>query len=520
MKTTLFRFQNNHSSKPRESKKSKAQVSIEFISIVGILFLIVMAALFFSARLQREATKTNDIYDKTKECLRLSRAISEIYADGNNAELRTSTKYLLTVFNDTYISIEDKENSTIVVNKIAYLASNCGPTNVNSFDPINQTLAPDWYYVCLGGCYSCDWFATKGITKNFTQLMANVNDYTTIYLEDAHMNYTSQRQVFENWAKAGHALIVSEHPVCRYGSGSYPANYVSCNIPAGAGDIWDIFGIRLHEQGGSYGNNLTVIRQESVYNLSLGEKLDFEENSYIETIGNQTLKKESESMTLNGLSSSTSCACSTPSTSGGRCTRNTGSTSSWGNATWTANVTGTYNLKVRYCGEHDGNDYWKVYLNNSLKDSWNTTNLEPTWQDRTIQVDLHVGDVVKLSCKKGTSNSYCNSDFISVNTLPTLNSVNIATYDLSSQPGIAYWDYGTGRIFYFGDFQVNMFTPGKNFTSNVLVGLIQKAYYTIAGKGKTSLCTFYGKSEYGQVTGKFRIRNDDGIIVIENETQY
>ncbi len=519
MKIIQYRYRiNTNNTKSKKSKK--AQISIEFIAVIGILFLILMAAVFFSTQLQREAFKTNITFDKTKECLKIARAMSEVYSNGHNAEVRMKTNYLLTIFNDTFISIEDKENNTFVTNRIAYLASNCGPTDVNDFEPINQTLAPDWYYICLGGCYSCDWFATKNITKNLTQLIANINNYDTIYLEDAHMNYNSNsRGILENWTKGGKALIVSEHAVCRYGSGSYPPNYVSCNIPAGAGDVWDIFGIRLHEQGGSYGNNLTVIRQEPVYNLSLGEKLDFEENSYIEAIGNQTSKNESESMTLSSFSSTTSCSCNSPTTSGGKCIRNTGSTSTWANATWKVNVTGTYNVKVRYCGEHDGNDQWKFYVNDSLRASWNTINMEPNWQDRTIQTYLQNGDVIKISCKRGTSQSYCNSDFISINTLPTLNTVTIATYDANLQPGIAYWDYGTGRVFYFGDFQVNMW-GGKDFTSNVLIGLIQKAYYTIGGKGKSALCTFYGKSVYGQVTGDFRIRNDNGITVIENSSMY
>ena len=34
--------------------------------------------------------------------------------------------------------------------------------------------------------------------------------------------------------------------------------------------------------------------------------------------------------------------------------------------------------------------------------------------------------------------------------------------DSRNEPAIAYWDYGEGKIFYFGDFQVNYINiPGK-----------------------------------------------------------
>jgi hypothetical protein len=82
-----------------------------------------------------------------------------------------------------------------------------------------------------------------------------------------------------------------------------------------------------------------------------------------------------------------------------------------------------------------------------------------------------------------------------------------------------FWDYGNGRVYYFGDFQVNMQSSGRDFTGDVLVNLIQKAYYTIFARETGALCTFSAKAPFAQFTGNFTIRNEDGLVVVEASNQ-
>lgn len=87
--------------------QSKSQASIEFVLIIGILFLIFIAILAFSIGIQQNTNKVRGDFKKTKECFRISRLISAVYTGGDGTEIITKTDYQITVFNTSFISVKD-----------------------------------------------------------------------------------------------------------------------------------------------------------------------------------------------------------------------------------------------------------------------------------------------------------------------------------------------------------------------------------------------------------------------------
>ena len=135
-----------------------------------------------------------------------------------------------------------------------------------------------------------------------------------------------------------------------------------------------------------------------------------------------------------------------------------------------------------------------------------------------------------IGATRGSSNTYTRVDYLDIQPSGggggTDNNFKvIARYrdssslsDSRNQPAIAYWEYGEGKIFYFGDFYVNYINlPGKDF-SQVLVDLISIAYYLVAHPEKNSdtVCQFSAFVPYQQVFGDILIKNVDNYIVLEN----
>lgn len=385
--------------------KKKSQVSVEFLFVIGVVIFIFIILLAMTLENRVDIRDAEHILKKRAECLRLSNLISEIYNAGHGTEISTKTNYIFTVFNTSLITIEDIENATFTENKIAFLVSNCGPSLTDEdgdpdeslFHTIDDALNPDWYHQCYSACENqmhCSWFEGIGITADIEDLMDNADLYDTIYLEDPTMDY-QYRTTFENWIKQGKVLVASEHLVC-HSSICWGSSH-NCG---GWSDTCNIFGVRIHQETSpKWGHEVTVenVPDEDVYNLAVGEKMEPEENSWIEEIGNP-------------------------------------------------NVSG-FEVVARY--------------------------------------------------------------------------TNRPTFDSYLKPAILQWNYGNGRVYYFNDFQVNMFEPGKDFTNDVLVNLIEKAYYSLVPKEESDVtCTTSAKSTYSQLTGDIKIRNDHGIVLIENETAF
>jgi len=512
----------------------KSQISIEFLFSIGIIVFIFLIILAFIMGRQADVRDNQSFINRQNECLKISSLLTSISEGGDGTAVQVNTPFFVTFYEDGLIKVEEILNISQEETKIAVLVSEAGETTQTFYDTVTERLAPAWYKACFSdidgaGCQSSGNDVDYGLIGSDTDdLISELDNYNVAYLEDSHLQYNAEyggdtyAEILENWVSGGNILILSEHTMCReQSSGSYPSTSYQCNPPDYNSDVWEIAGVNIHQLGGSYGNTVTVVQQPDPAffpNLDLGENFDFEERSYVE-FGSLPGTMESESALLSvGFGSTTNCACSNPSTSG-QCIRHTGSTSVPANATFTFNLeSGTYDLAVRYCGESDGNDQWWLYLNGLQQDNWITTNQQPDWQDRTMEnVALNNGDEIKLSCDRGTSNSYCRSDFV-LFTKQEQQPVQevIAQYNSNLQPAIAYWEHGSGKIFYFGDFQVG--GGEQEAYSSIIADLIEKASGYVTPKKKTEVtCTSLVKGLSYEVTGELKIKNDKGAIIIENE---
>ena len=82
---------------------------------------------------------------------------------------------------------------------------------------------------------------------------------------------------------------------------------------------------------------------------------------------------------------------------------------------------------------------------------------------------------------------------------------------------IGYWEYGDGKIFYFGDFEENYLSWATDF-SEVLIDLFSTAYYLVAHpeQGGDVTCYFSAVTGYKQLYGDILIKNENGLVILEN----
>jgi len=519
--------------------KKRAQIGTEVLLVIGIIMLVFIIILVINDEQKADVLETSSLIERRTECTKIANYLTYAFAN-EDSKIEFETKYIIDIPSGGLLDVNTIRSNSTTENDIAFLVSNCGTSEEATFNELNAITDPDpdWYKQCLSGCSggtSCPaWFNSRGITKNFNDLMGNISTYETLYLEDAHIDYRGKfngvnyTKIISDWVSGGKALIISEHPICRYVS-SNPQGY-QCSYAEGSGDVWNFLNLKFHQQGGSFGNDVKVVNPIDPINLSLNEVLDFEERSFIRDPASSVQREETEDgnmQLVNGFGDTTSCVCSSP--SDGECIRHTGSTTAYANATWTSDLDGTFDVKVRYCGENDGNDNWRVYkmpggtAPGTQIDTWTTTSSQPNWQDRTISgISLASGDKIRLSCDRGTSSSNCRVDFIDLipDAEPQVTIVGNYTSGSSlSEIGIGIWEYGGGKVYYFGDFEADMITfPNKDFSS-VLTKFIAEVYYYIVGSNTNVLCTYVPKKKPAQVpadlTGKIRMRNVDGEVIVE-----
>ncbi|MEK6973622.1 MAG: hypothetical protein AABW41_00010 [Nanoarchaeota archaeon] len=305
-------------------KIKKSQVGFEFLLIIGVVLLIFV--LFFAFTFDRNADlrKLQDSVDEKKECIRLSNLISGVYKNGPGTEVTTKTNHVLTVYNDSVMQIQKLENTTVITNKIAVLLSESGVSTQDFYNRINSSLHPDFYKWC-----SDDWDGGFGgytdryptdcnpniipgqvnwnlIPKNLSDLIANLDNYNTVYLEDPHlhplqiyngpnlkyqgMEYPS---IFQNWTHDGGVLITSEHFFCIDNGGGYLdelSNHWQCKnteMPSNMGNIKVFFGRQLYGYSGAYvnppGRQLKIVNKTDPYTFNIGDTYGFSEPSCIKT---------------------------------------------------------------------------------------------------------------------------------------------------------------------------------------------------------------------------------------------
>jgi hypothetical protein len=274
-------------------RNHKGQISSELLLGVGIIMALFILISIFSLNKQIDLKKRNEQIDKRDECLKFANLINSVYINGPGTEVKTKTKYLITTFNSSLISISDLEN--ISENKIAILVSESGPSNIDFYNKANSQLNPDWYKVCfadIGNSSNCDaapWIDSN-INNTLDILLENINNYTTIYLENPNL-HENNLQILEEWVSQGNSLIISRHLMCREQStGTYPNTSYKCN-PDGTynNDRWHVFNVLLYQKDSAWGYpkswNVEVNQSNEAFALFPGDKLSFKNRPYVISSG-------------------------------------------------------------------------------------------------------------------------------------------------------------------------------------------------------------------------------------------
>ena len=287
----------------------KAQISIEFLFALGIILLLFLILFSFWFGKNVEVKKTGDYLDKKNECSRVASLLSSAFIGGDGTKIKVSSIYYITIYNNS-VGIRFLKDLERNQTRIAILVSEAGMSSQSFYDAATADLNPVWYKACfsdLGSGSGCEKWQSNGIEvatwnsipKTIDNLMADLDLYNVIYLEDAHIRYNAVYngktyvQLLDDWVKKGNILIFAEHIMCReQNSETYDNTSYRCNPPGNYNsDVWDILGIKLYEEDGSYGNNITVVVEPDhtfFPNMQINDNFVFEEPSYVEDVTNNT----------------------------------------------------------------------------------------------------------------------------------------------------------------------------------------------------------------------------------------
>lgn len=273
----------------------KAQVAPEILLGIGIVTFLFLLIAIFALNKQIETGDTKEYLEKRGECLKFANLINSLFMHGKNTEVRTSTDYIVTLFNSSQIAVEDIDEYINYVPTIAILASEASPTTLEVYETINNELenAPDWYKICFSdiGSAGCDteetsWMETT-ISNDIDELMTNLDSYDTVYLDSPTLQYaTDYIETLENWTARGNALIVSKHLMCRERvSGSFPSTSYQCNPPGDNNDEWRSFDTFWHQRDEAFGwpneCNVEIMVADEAFDIYPGDLLSFSSRSYV-----------------------------------------------------------------------------------------------------------------------------------------------------------------------------------------------------------------------------------------------
>ena len=282
----------------------KGQGSVEFLIGIAAMLILFMGMAAITLNKNIDISKTEKDLNKEAECKKIASILSSIYNSGSGSRQDISTDYLVTIYDKNILGVRGLTNLTQSSSggPLAVLLSESGPSSQSFYNTMESRLNPQWYKVCFtlngDGCQhttpeSLTVATWNSITKTLDDLVIELNDYDVIYLEDPTLLYNdvyngkTYLHIFEDWAKEeGNYMILAESIMCREGlsgGGSEKGN-INCNPPGGFwGDVWDVFGHRVYQKGGSYNNNVTIINSSPDFfsSLQIGQNFDFEERSYI-----------------------------------------------------------------------------------------------------------------------------------------------------------------------------------------------------------------------------------------------
>ena len=620
----------------------KEQGSVEILVGVGAVLFVFLVISALTLEKSIGLSKIESELNKEAECRRISNIITSLYNLGPGSRQDITTSYVINLYGNNLLGIGQLTNFTetgVGGGTLAILASEAGPSSQDFYDIATNRLDPEWYKVCFESIFGsgCQQWTTEAITeetwdsinKTLDDLVAELGNYRVIYLEDPTLLYDEEYngktylQNFEEWAgEKGHSLILSEHIMCRekISGGSSERGNINCNPPGGYfGDIWDIFGHRIHQKGGDYHNNVTIINPAENFfpNMEAGQTLDFEEYSFIEQVIAEEVQYADDgifSITSAGTAKNQGSHLNTKEEdcpagdniddpTRGEGNRNCNSDSAWvvgydgagNNQVVEFNVTFIFDLSeleingsditsITFgwsgcwsgcsdnCDDGDNPEFrdgtngeFEVLIGNGS--SWERLNCLGT-KCLASQI-MNLGDIntapywgsadaygeYKYNKAGGFSNNYTQDNNLLIRLRTWGNNhlngddlwqeIDNAYLDLDyagepesssefnpvglyngtnfpygrDQPGILYWDYEEGQVFYFGDFQVG-FGQQQEY-SNIIADIIGLVYLTTFSE--EIICPYLGSvsftnssNEKISLTGDIRLENKNNQIFASN----
>jgi hypothetical protein len=243
---------------------------METIFIISIVLIIFLLTMLFTFNKRLEIRDIGDYIEEKNECHKIASAINYLYINGPGTKAKLNTNFLV-LTKEKKITIK-KIKDIFTENKIAAMLSTRESliASTDFYNSITPRLNPDWYTNCdtEPDITTCSQFPFTAALGNYNDLMNNINDYDTIFIDDIHTSLcgTCIDKTFiskqEEWVSDSHILVLSEHHLDQDGP---------------------MFGVLLDNHvDNPVVTAVTVITEDPFFpNLSIGDQITFAQSNRI-----------------------------------------------------------------------------------------------------------------------------------------------------------------------------------------------------------------------------------------------
>jgi hypothetical protein len=149
----------------------------------------------------------------------------------------------------------------------------------------------------------------------------------------------------------------------------------------------------------------------------------------------QSTTFEAEGLLLEGrYEASDYCACENPSDN--QCVKHEGHPGQIGSVIYSFNLEeGLYDIIMKHCPEDDGDDTYRLYINDNLIETFQETSSTVVWEEHIFDnIDLNQGDEIRISCTRPHGSTYCRIDQITLKKIRQTVNINETIEDADQIP--------------------------------------------------------------------------------------
>ncbi len=314
-------------------KTKKSQTGVDFLIAIGIIVFFFTMILSVTYQLQKDKEKTSKDLDRRAECLKFSDLISYTYLNGPGTQVKTHSNYLVSVLGlERYIYVTDLNENI----GVAALASERAPTLHNFYVNLTEKFLEfqefgglDWYKQCNRDGDPCNEyvptatenFSASGVhapmtdaewasipnTMKFEDLIANINNYNLIFLDDPKIEawrFDAYKQILENWVSQGNILFITGD---LKDTGGATETYDSFDIDFTSRlsefwNVWEFIWPDTRDQTWQ-ANRISIIKNDSYFkNLKKHDTFETKESSFVnaKTLFPTNYQLDVETVSVNG----------------------------------------------------------------------------------------------------------------------------------------------------------------------------------------------------------------------------